>query len=191
MRASREERGMAELMDAFIAECLEVRETPDWAHRVEAALSRRMADPAFAEEIVRETGEAKTKIFIHSPRLTAYSIWSDGGLRSPPHDHAGEAVVALIKGVEQYKTYLLEGERCVETGLQRVVAPTVAVMPAEAVHAMWNEPAEGGLSLHIYGNIHFDVPGRRMWDPVTFEERPFDFQQHTAWSKDLIRAARG
>jgi predicted metal-dependent enzyme (double-stranded beta helix superfamily) len=183
---------VAELMDAFIAECLELRDLPDWAKRVEAALSRRLADPAFAEEIVRETDpQAKTKIFVHSPRLTAYSIWSDGGLRSPPHDHAGEAIVALIRGVEQYKTYLAEGARCVETGLTRVAAPAVAVMPAAAIHAMWNEPAEGGLSLHIYGNIHFDVPGRRMWDPETFEERPFDFQQHTAWSKDLIRAARG
>jgi predicted metal-dependent enzyme (double-stranded beta helix superfamily) len=178
-------------MDAFIAECLELREWPNWPQRVEATLSHRLADEAFADEIARETdAQARTKVFIHSPQLTVYSSWSEGGVRGPPHDHAGEAIVALFKGVEQFKTYAADGDRCVETGAQRVVAPAVAVLPADMIHALWNEPTEGGLSLHIYGNSHFDLAGRRMWDPATWVERPFDFSQQLAWTKDLTSAAR-
>lgn len=54
---------------------------------------------------------------------------------------------------------------------------------------MWNEPGEGGLSLHVYGNAHFDATDRRMWDPKTHAETAFDHRQQFKWTKQLTAEA--
>ena len=69
--------------------------------------------------------------------------------------------------------------------LVRVSAGQVAVMGEETVHSMWCEPTESGLSLHAYGNSHFDVVERRQWDPHTLREEPFEVGRQRAWVREL------
>lgn len=182
---------MGKAMDAFVEECRALRALPDWPQRISGAMQRLLSVEGLAGELMDELDPVRnSKLYIQSPELTIYSVYSDGGLRSPPHDHATTAVVALVEGVEQYKNYRLEDGRCVEVGTVRVRAPAVAVMGEDTIHAIWNEPGEGGLSLHAYGNSHFDAAERRLWDPVDGAELPFDHRQQFKWTQELSAAAR-
>ncbi len=181
---------MAGKMTDFVAECRALRAQPDWPAQIADAMRRLLAAGDLAGELLGELEPGQlAKIYVQSPDLTIYSVFSEGGLRGPPHDHATHAVVGLVDGVEQYKTYEVKGEHCVETGLKRVTAPAVAVLEHEAIHAMWNEPGETGLSLHVYGNAHFEAPDRRMWNPDTYVETAFDHRQQFKWTKELTAAA--
>lgn len=182
---------MAEKMTTFVAECQALRLQADWPAQIAEAMRRLLAAGDLAAELRGELEPGQlAKIYVQSPDLTIYSVWSDGGLRGPPHDHATDAIIGLVEGVEQYKTYQVDGEHCVETGLRRVTAPAVAVLGQEAIHAMWNEPGETGLSLHVYGNAHFEAPDRRMWDPQTYVETAFDHRQQFKWTKELTAAGQ-
>lgn len=181
---------MGKAMDAFVEECQALRALPNWPQQISGAMKRLLAANGLADELMGELDPVrKSKLYIQSPDLTIYSVYSEGGLRGPPHDHATNAVVALVEGVEQYKTYRVEGGRCVETGTVRVRAPAVAVMSEDTIHAIWNEPGEGGLSLHAYGNTHFDAADRRLWDPVEGREQAFDHRLQFKWTQELSAAA--
>lgn len=181
---------MAEKMANFVAECRTLRAEADWPAQIADAMRRLLATGDLAAELHSELEPGQmARIYVQSPDLTIYSVWSEGGLRGPPHDHATAAIIGLVEGVEQYKTYQSTGEKCHETGLKRVTAPSVAVLGQEAIHAMWNEPGEGGLSLHVYGNTHFDATDRRMWDPQTHAETAFDHRQQFRWTKQLTAEA--
>ena len=181
---------MAEKMTNFVAECRRLREGAEWPAQIADAMKRLLAAGDLAAELRSELEPGQmARIYVQAPDLTIYSVWSEGGLRGPPHDHATSAIIGLVEGVEQYKTYHSMGEHCQETGLKRVTAPAVAVLDQEAIHAMWNEPGEGGLSLHVYGNAHFDATDRRMWDPETHAEMAFDHRQQFKWTKQLTAEA--
>jgi predicted metal-dependent enzyme (double-stranded beta helix superfamily) len=185
-------------LDRFLAEARRAR-TEDgeaWPQALAAAMRRLFAEAgpaALAGELKARISASEVKgiaVFENTDALTIYAVGSSGGLRNPPHDHATTAVVGLIEGAESYRVFRREGPRAVETGRVTVTAPDVAVMPPELIHAMWCGPGEGGISLHAYGNRHFDVPGRRQWDPETLVEEPFDVARQRAWTAELTRAAR-
>jgi predicted metal-dependent enzyme (double-stranded beta helix superfamily) len=186
---------MSPELDRFLAAARDARPAIDWPERVAEAMRRLLADagPGLADELGADIAASDQKgiaVYAQGPDLTVYAVSGQGGLRSAPHDHATTAVVGLIEGSEGYKVYRREGHRAVETGRVRVAAGQVAVMPQETIHAMWCEPGEAGLSLHVYGNSHFDVAERRQWDPATLTEEPFEVGRQRAWIRELTRAAR-
>ena len=185
---------MARLMNAFISECRQHRKLPDWPERIRLAMAALIVKDGLAEELISELDPefgGQLKYYLRSAELTIFSIKSDGGLRGPPHDHRVTAVVGLVTGVEQFKIYSAEGDQISETGLHRVVAPEVEILPDNLVHALWNQESEGGLSLHLYGNSFFDIPERRLWNPRTFACQAFDEKLNFEWTRELTYAARG
>jgi predicted metal-dependent enzyme (double-stranded beta helix superfamily) len=192
--AGLKEGPMAELMDAFITQCRQLRCQPGWPELIGEAMRALIAQNGLVEELTNELDPkygGQLKYYLKSPDLTVFSIKSEGGLRGPPHDHKTRAVVGLVTGSEQFKIYSADNDSLTETGLYRVSAPSVEMLPDDIVHAMWNNVGEGGLSLHLYGNSFFDVPGRRIWNPYTFACEAFDENLNYQWSKELTCAARG
>ena len=115
---------MAEKMANFVAECRTLRARADWPAQIADAMKRLLATGDLAAELHRELEPGQmARIYVQSADLTIYSVWSEGGLRGPPHDHATAAIIGLVVGVEQYKTYQSSGDQCQETGLKRVTAP--------------------------------------------------------------------
>jgi predicted metal-dependent enzyme (double-stranded beta helix superfamily) len=185
---------MADLMKAFIAQCRELRGQFDWPERIAEVLRSLIGNDAFAKELLGDLDPelpGERRLYLQSPDLTIFTIRSHGGGCGPPHDHRTAAVIGLVTGVEQFKIYSADGDRIREVGLERVVAPEVEVLRDCVIHAMWNNKEEGGLSIHIYGNTFFDVPGRRIWDPYTFACEAYDDGKNYQWCKELTIAARG
>jgi predicted metal-dependent enzyme (double-stranded beta helix superfamily) len=182
-------------LDDFVRACRRARREMGaaWPQAAAEAMRGLLRDKGLAQalrEAISASPEKGIAIFANEPDLTIYAISGQGGLRSAPHDHATTAVVGLVEGIEQYKVYRRDGRRCVETETVQVRAGQVAVMDEDLVHAMWCDSDQSGLSLHVYGNSHFDAAGRRQWDPATLEEEPFDVGRQRAWTRELTRAAR-
>jgi predicted metal-dependent enzyme (double-stranded beta helix superfamily) len=179
----------------FLAACRAARPHPDWPQRMAEAMRRLIADagPGLAAELRADIGASPQKgiaLYAQGPDLTIYAVEGAGGLRSAPHDHGTTAVVGLVEGSEGYRTWRPDGSGLAEGPRVRVAAGQVAVMGEETVHSMWCEPGESGLSLHVYGNSHFDAEGRRQWDPETLAQEPFDVTRQRAWIRELTKAAR-
>lgn len=178
----------------FLAACRAARPHQDWPERTAAAMRRLISEaPRLADELRSDIAASETRgiaVYTQTRDLTIYAVEGTGGLRSAPHDHATTAVVGLIEGSESYRTWRRVGARLAESTPVRVSAGQVAVMGEETVHSMWCAPGESGLSLHAYGNSHFDVAERRQWHPHTLREEPFDVARQRAWIRELTTAAR-
>lgn len=178
----------------FLDACRAARPYEDWPERIAAAMRRLIAEgPHLPHELRGDIAASETRgiaVYAQAPDLTIYAVEGTGGLRSAPHDHATTAVVGLIEGSEGYRTWRRVGAQLAEGPRVRVSAGEVAVMGEETVHSMWCEPCDSGLSLHAYGNSHFDVVERRQWDPHTLREEPFDVGRQRAWIRELTKAAR-
>ena len=184
-------KGAPDALAQFVAQCTRLRDRSDWPQRIAAALRDLLRQQDIGDLIRQQfTGASEIAVFHNDPVLTIYAVRSAGGLRGPPHDHATAAVVGLIEGSEQFKLYRREGTRCIETQTHRVSAPHVAVLDDDVVHALWSDPSQSSLSLHIYGNEHFNEPRRSLWDPNGLERVPFDFGSQIRWTRELTNAAR-
>jgi predicted metal-dependent enzyme (double-stranded beta helix superfamily) len=182
---------LPECLKRFVLDCRAVRHRSDWPEQVAGLLSRLIGGPAPVNRLVRQTVERQGRnvFYYTSEDLTIYPMLGVGGLRGPPHDHATRAVVGMIEGVEQYKLFRETASRVAEVGWQRLMAPDTTILDGDVIHALWNEPDQESLSIHVYGNGHFHEPRRRMWHPVTREQRLFDLDTQTRWNRELTASS--
>ena len=180
-------------IDRFVADCRAVRGRPDWAEAMAALLREAVREPAAIDAEVARRGASARKgfdVWIQSDDLTIYQVEGKPGLVSPPHDHACVAVVGVYRGTEGYRNYHLEHGRLTPAGQVTVRAPDVSVLPADLIHALDNSDTEGSGSIHIYGNVHFDLADRRLWNPETLEEAPYSTSQQFKWTKGAPQKAQ-
>ena len=183
---------MAFTIERFVADCRAARARPDWAPAISALLTEAVREPAAIDAQVAERGASARKgfdVWFQSDDLTIYQVEGRPGLVSPPHDHAGVAVVGVYRGAEGYRNFRIEDGRLTPAGDVIVHAPDVAVLPHDLIHALDNSRSEGSGSIHIYDNVHFDLSRRRLWNPETLEEAPFSTAQQFRWTKGAPRAA--
>jgi predicted metal-dependent enzyme (double-stranded beta helix superfamily) len=183
---------MAFSIERFVEHCRAARGRPDWAQAIAALLREAMAHGEAIDAMTAERGSSARKgfdIWHQSDDLTIYQVEGRAGLVSPPHDHAGVAIVGIYRGAEGYQNFREEGGRLVPAGRVAVRAPNVAVLPADVIHALDNSESAGSGSIHVYENRHFDLGARRLWNPDTLEEAPFSTRQQWAWTKNAVARA--
>jgi predicted metal-dependent enzyme (double-stranded beta helix superfamily) len=181
---------MAFSIDRFVADCRAARARPDWPEAIAALLREAIGDPAAIDALIAERGASARKgfdIWEQSDDLTIYQVEGRAGLVSPPHDHATVAVVGIYRGSEGYRNFKVVDGRLTPAGEVTVHAPDVAVLPEDLIHALDNSASPGSGSIHVYGNIHFDLADRRLWNPQTLEEAPYTTRQQFAWTKGAVK----
>jgi predicted metal-dependent enzyme (double-stranded beta helix superfamily) len=179
---------MAFSIERFVADCRAVRSQPDWAEAIAALLREAVKQPEAIDALIAERGASARKgfdVWVQSDDLTIYQVEGRAGHDSPPHDHACVAIVGIYRGAEGYQNYRAEGDRIVPAGRVTVHAPDVSVLPADLIHALDNSESAGSGSIHVYGNVHFDLAARRLWNPETLEEAPFSTSQQFKWTKGI------
>ena len=180
---------MAFSLERFVDDCRAVRSRPDWPDAVAALLREAVKEPEALDALGAERGALARKgfdIWLQSDDLTIYQVEGRPGLVSPPHDHDGVAVVGIYRGAEGYQNFREAGGRLAPAGRVTVQAPDVSVLPPDLIHALDNSETEGSGSIHVYGNRHFDLATRRLWNPETLEEAPFSTKQQFAWTKNAV-----
>ncbi|HEY0437715.1 MAG TPA: hypothetical protein VGC92_13825 [Phenylobacterium sp.] len=173
-------------VERFVADCRALRARPDWAEAIAALLRETVREPqAIDAEVARRGphGRKLLDVWLQSGDLTIYQVEGQAGIVIPPHDHATVAVVGVYRGREGYQNYRLAGGRLTPAERIFVNAPDVAVLPEDLIHSLDNSETEGSGSIHIYGNAHFDLAERRLWNPETLDEAPFSTSQQFKWTK--------
>ena len=179
---------MAFSIETFVADCRAARGQPDWAEAVAELLREAVRHGGEIDRLTAERGASARKgfdIWVQSDDLTIYQVEGRAGLVSPPHDHAGVAIVGVYRGSEGYQNFREEAGRLTPATRVIVHAPDVSVLPAEIIHALDNSESQGSGSIHVYGNLHFDFAERRLWNPETLEVAPFSTRQQWAWTKGI------
>ena len=177
---------MAFSIERFVEDCRAARGREDWPQAIAALLRDAIADPAALDALGEQRGALARKgfdVWVQSDDLTIYMVDGRPGLVSPPHDHDTVAVVAIYRGAEGYQNFRVDAGRLRPAGRVTVTAPDVSVLPADLIHALDNSETDGSRSIHVYGNGHFDLPSRRLWDPDTLDEAPFSNKQQFAWTR--------
>jgi predicted metal-dependent enzyme (double-stranded beta helix superfamily) len=152
-------------------------------------LRAAIREPAAIDALIAERGSSARKgfdIWLQSDDLTIYQVEGRPGLVSPPHDHAGVAVVGVYRGSEGYQNFHDVDGRLTPAGRVTVNAPDVSVLSPNLIHALDNSQSAGSGSIHIYDNLHFDLSTRRLWNPETLEEAPFSTRQQFQWTKGAV-----
>jgi predicted metal-dependent enzyme (double-stranded beta helix superfamily) len=177
---------MAFSIERFVEDCRAVRDRPDWAQAIATLLRQAIGHADELDALADARGALARKgfdVWAQSDDLTIYMVDGRPGLVSPPHDHDGVAVVAIYRGAEGYQNFRMQDGRLFPGGRVTVTAPDVSVLPADLIHALDNSETEGSRSIHVYGNGHFDLPSRRLWDPDTLAQAPFSNKQQFAWTR--------
>ncbi len=183
---------MAFSIERFVEDCRAARTRPDWPQAIAELLREAVREPAAIDALTAERGASARKgfdVWVQSDDLTVYQVEGRRGLVSPPHDHACVAVVGIYRGSEGYKTFKVVDGQLTPAGEVTVHAPDVSVLAEDLIHALDNSATEGSGSIHVYGNIHFDLAERRLWHPDTLEEAPFSTSQQFKWTKGARAAA--
>jgi predicted metal-dependent enzyme (double-stranded beta helix superfamily) len=183
---------MAFSIERFVEDCRAVRTQPDWPQAIAELLREAIREPDAIDALGRERGALARKgfdIWTQSDDLTIYQVEGRPGLVSPPHDHDCIAVVAVYRGSEGYQNFRDVGGRVEPAGRVSVHAPDVSILPPELIHALDNSLSEGSGSIHVYGNRHFDLESRRLWNPETLEEAPFSTKQQFQWTRNAVAKA--
>ena len=149
-----------------------------WAHRAAASRSDWLrpemcvpdAEQGFGVYVLHEEADHQLAVLVAS--------WlPDRG--TPPHDHGTWAVVAGLEGIERNTFWkrLDDGGRrgyaeIVEAGARALGPGGVLVMPANAIHSVWNDGERVAMSLHIYGR-HVNYTERSRFDPASRCASPY------------------
>lgn len=117
--------------------------------------------------------EGDEMVVLASAQLTVYHIALSPGIHYPPHDHRVPAMIGLYHGTETSFSYRRSGQGLLLAGRDAHAAPSVAVLPVDAIHSVVNMGAERSAAIHVYFGDLLTVE-RSIWDADLREERPFD-----------------
>jgi predicted metal-dependent enzyme (double-stranded beta helix superfamily) len=126
--------------------------------------------------------EGDELLLASSPEMTVYHITLTPRIHYPPHDHRMPAMIGLYQGSETSFSYRRNGPGLVELRRHDYGAPSIAELPADAIHSVVNMGEARSAAIHVYfGDLI--TAERSIWDRELRQERPFDngfyFEQAT------------
>ncbi|HZZ35875.1 MAG TPA: hypothetical protein VFE03_09130 [Caulobacteraceae bacterium] len=179
-------------LDAFIEDCRGAVGAPDGARRVLGLMREAMRDPEALKAAITplegKVGALDAPLF-RSDDLVVLNVTLRPGILTIPHDHAMWAVIGIYEGQENNTFYRRAGPRLEEANRREVTAGEAMLLGADVIHAIENPLTVPTLGLHVYGGDLLAAP-RRMWNPHSGEEAPYDIPQFYQWGKELAQKRR-
>src|SRR5215510_14358263 len=160
---------------------------------VKELLAEALRDPESVKQALAAIGGgnnmsdgAMGDMVIHrSTDLTVLKAAVPAGFKSPPHNHLMWAVIGVYEGQENNVFYRRSGDALETAGGKDLKPADVLVLGVDAIHAIANPLEQTSFAIHVYGG---DLPAapRRMWNPFTLKEEPFDFQAASEYARQLM-----
>jgi predicted metal-dependent enzyme (double-stranded beta helix superfamily) len=160
---------------------------------VKELLAEALRAPESIKEALAAIGSGKNVgegsmgdlVIYRSPDLTILKAAVPAKFKSPPHNHLMWAVIGVYDGQENNYFYRRSGDGLEAVGGKQLQPPDVLVLGVDAVHAIENPLARTSYAIHVYGG---DLPGapRRMWNPFTLQEEPFEYQSMMRYARQLM-----
>ena len=159
---------------------------------IKELLEAALRDPASITEALAAIGAGKNvgegsmgDMVIHrAPDLTILKAAVPSKFKSPPHNHLMWAVIGVYDGQENNYFYRRSNNSLEAAGGRQLRPPDVLVLGEDAVHAIENPLERTSFAIHVYGG---DLPSapRRMWNPFTLQEEPFEYQAAMRYARQL------
>jgi predicted metal-dependent enzyme (double-stranded beta helix superfamily) len=135
----------------------------------------------------KQVGEGRMGDFVihRSPDLTILRAAVPPKFKSPPHNHLMWAVIGVYEGQENNYFYRRSGESLEAAGDKQLKPSDILVLGTDVIHAIENPLDQMLYAIHVYGG---DLPAapRRMWNPTTLQEEPFEYQTMMQYARQLM-----
>jgi predicted metal-dependent enzyme (double-stranded beta helix superfamily) len=161
--------------------------------RIKELLEEALRDPESITQALAAIGSGKSVsdgamgdlLIYRSPDLTVLKAAVPPKFKSPPHNHLMWAVIGVYDGQENNTFYRRSGEGLEAAGGRDLQPADVLVLGVDAIHAIANPLDRTSYAIHVYGG---DLPGapRRMWNPTTLREEPFEYQRMMNYARELM-----
>jgi predicted metal-dependent enzyme (double-stranded beta helix superfamily) len=175
-------------LDQFIEDC---KGKPPSA--IKELMEEALRDPASVKQALdavaagRDLSKASIgdMVCFRSPTLTVLKAAVPPKFKSPPHNHKMWAVIGTYDGQENNTFYRRSGTGLERAGGKDLKTADVLVLGDDAIHAIENPLDRVSCAIHVYGGDLLNS-GRRMWNPFTFEEHPYDNKLIRDYARQLM-----
>jgi predicted metal-dependent enzyme (double-stranded beta helix superfamily) len=162
-------------VEAFVADCRAALAESQPALAVKELVERAVSSPSQIDAALGTANEGGLRCLLHAQDLTVLQFVWPPNVELFPHDHRMWAANGIYAGTEENAFFRRRDRGLERAGGKSLHAGEVALLGAEAIHAVANPSGSYTAAIHVYGGDFFDTP-RSQWDPATFTETPFDVE---------------
>jgi predicted metal-dependent enzyme (double-stranded beta helix superfamily) len=187
-RGGRGQEGTVFDIDRLISDCREAAADPEPRQAVREVLERCVRSPEAVQRALPAIRAEIAPLYVSDELTVLKVVWAPG-MRFRPHDHRMWAALALYGGQERNTFYRRSGGAIAVTGERTLRTGEVAVLGADAIHAVTNPERCFTGAIHVYGGDITRRPGRREWEEPSMREVDYDFER-TRRAFERANAAR-
>ena len=173
----------------FVKQCQLAIDKPKPAQQIEVLVKEAISDPEAVKEAFINAKDVERQGPIsfawRDGNLSVADVTTPPGLKSPAHNHKMWAVIGVYDGQEQNRFFSYEDGQLHEKGERLLTEGDVAVLGAEAVHAIANPLNQTSSAIHVYGGDLVERDDRSMWNPHTGEHEEYDMNQLITYINEL------
>jgi predicted metal-dependent enzyme (double-stranded beta helix superfamily) len=162
-------------VESFVADCRDALREARPAVAVKEVVERAVADPGAIDDALGTANEGGLRSLYRSEDLTVLQLVWPPGVQLFPHDHLMWAANGIYGGGEENTFFRRTNDGIERAGGTSLRSGDVALLGAEAIHAVANPSTSYTAAIHVYGGDYFGV-ARSQWDPDTLTEAPFDVE---------------
>ena len=161
--------------DRFIEDCRAALKEINAQAAIRELVARAVRDPA---QVVRALGAPQRsgmETIYRADNLTILNLCWGPRMELRPHDHRMWAVIGIYGGREENIFYRRAEKGLTRHGTKELNEKDVIPLGKSIIHSVTNPLDQITAALHVYGGDFFAAP-RSEWNPLTFEEAPFDIE---------------
>jgi predicted metal-dependent enzyme (double-stranded beta helix superfamily) len=162
-------------LEAFIETCRSALREKNPHVAVRGIVAEAVSQP---QELLKSLGEPKLsgiQSLYCAETLTILNVLWGPGMSLYPHDHRMWAVIGIYSGREDNAFYRRSESGLIVQGGKTLGLKETIPLGEAVIHSVANPLDQITAAIHVYGGDFFAVP-RTEWDPLTFEERPYDIE---------------
>ena len=171
-------------VDSFLSDLHTANADASPRHAVCEVVARAVSEPeAVAQAFGPLTRGQSTTLFRSTELLVLHIVWPPE-ISVEPHEHNLWAVMGIYRGVEDNTFYRRTESGIARQGTARLEPRDTRIMGEEAIHAVDVPTLAPTGAIHVYGGDLIST-ARSEFDPLTSEERPFDWKKSERQFADL------
>ena len=161
--------------ERFIQDCRDGLREPNPHAAVREIVAGAVSEPG---QVLKSLGEPKLsgiQTLYRSDTLTILNVLWGPGMTLYPHDHRMWAVIGIYSGREDNSFYHRSKNGLIPRAVKTLNLKQTIPLGEAVIHSVTNPLGQNTAAIHVYGGDFFATP-RSEWDPLTFQERPFDIE---------------
>ncbi len=163
--------------EQLIEDCRKAVAESDTREHINEILRAAVAQPDAVIRILGEPMLAGIEKIYQTDDLTIINVVWGPGMQLHPHNHEMWANIGIYTGREDNTFYRRSPDGLEVHGVKTLETGDTIPLGESIIHAVTNPLGRMTGAIHIYGGDFFETP-RSEWDPVSFEEKPYDIE-HT------------